>query len=535
MGRHSMSEPTPDLATPMPDLAAQLPGPLGCAPTLRAVPPQPPPRPGPSPEYRLLPPPPVPLSPLAVYPAAPPTSAPTPRPAAPRSTPGVPGPRRPTMSGGLPAVTTGPGAESRLLAGRNQARPGGLAGHLHTHGPLPRAELSGRQGARRLIELVELAGLRGRGGAGFPTARKLAAVTNAGNIRRTPVVVANGCEGDPTSGKDALLLRLAPHLVLDGLALAAHAVGADDAMLCVHRGDPLVEHLERAVAERTDDPAAVHVVTVPTRYVSSESSALVNFLTRGDARPTSAARVAEQGVQGRPTLVDNVETLAHLALIARHGPDWFRARGTAESPGTTLVTVGGSVVGPGVYEIDLGMPIGQVLGLAGGTSTPTQALLLGGLGGSWLPMPSAVDVELSHEGCAASGTGLGVASLVALPAAACGLRATALVLRYLAAESAGQCGPCMFGLPAIAEDLAAAAAGTMDRELGARLRNRLEVVPDRGACRHPDGAVRLAASALDTFRRDITNHLHGRRCDAVDTSIPPVLRELSASDDGGWR
>jgi len=362
------------------------------------------------------------------------------------------------------------------------------------------------------------------------------AVSNAGTARRPPVVVANGCESDPTSGKDSHLLHSAPHLVLDGLALAAHAVGADQAIVCLHRGDPLVEYVAAAMASRSDDPAEVRVVTVPARYVASEASALANYLTTGDARPTSSPPwPSEQGVQDRPTLVDNVETLAHLALITRHGADWFRSRGTENSPGTTLVTVGGAVCGPGVYEVDLGMPIGQLLWLAGGTPIPAQALLLGGLGGRWLSMPSAVDRVLAYEDGSPAGAGLGLASLVALPATACGLRVTATILRYLAAESAGQCGPCMFGLPAIAEDVQALAQGGMDPALADRLRRRLEVIPRRGACSHPDGAVRLAASALEVFHRDLTNHLHGRPCGALDSSTPPVLRELNPHPAQGWR
>jgi NADH:ubiquinone oxidoreductase subunit F (NADH-binding) len=465
----------------------------------------------------------------------------------------LPSPRRATASGALPVVSpvimrglrplpTDPTAiavtgEPRLLAGRTGDRsPAGLDHHLEIHGPLPPAQLFGRQVGLRLIELVKMAGLRGRGGAGFPTAVKMATVSDAAKAKRLPVVVANGCEGDPTSGKDGLLLHLAPHLVLDGIELAVRAVGADEAMLCVHRGDPVGEALERAIAERRDDPVAVTLVRVPARYVSSESSALTNFLTTGDARPTNGPpRPSQRGVHGRPTLVDNVETLAHLALIARHGPDWFRARGTESSPGTTLVTMGGAVCEPGVYEVDLGAPIGELLRLAGGTTGPTHGLLLGGLGGSWLPMPSAVDLGFSHEAAQSQDLRLGVASLVALPESACGVATTALLLRHLAGESAGQCGPCMFGLRAIAEDLETAAAGQMDPQLHDRLRKRLDVIPERGACAHPDGAVQLATSALEVFRRDLTNHLYGRPCGAPDTAIPSVLRELPAQDGVGWR
>lgn len=458
----------------------------------------------------------------------------------------IPVPRRPVASSGpLPVVPPAtpveviplasvPDVAPRLLAGwLETGRPADLGEHLRRYGEPPRARFAGRRGAKRLVELVDDAGLRGRGGAGFPTGRKMATVLSASTPRRRPVVVANGCEGDPTSEKDRLLLRAAPHLVLDGMALAAHAVGADQAILCVHRDSPLVERLEAAIAERPDDPADVHLVTVPRRYVASEASAVVNFLTSGEARPTSAPPLpAERGVQGRPTLVDNVETLAHLALLARYGADWFRARGTQDSPGTTLVTMDGAVRNPGVYEVDMGASAGHLLRLAGGATEPIQALLLGGLGGSWLP--AAGDLSLGHFDCAAAGAGLGVASLFALPVDACPLSVTATILRYLADESAGQCGPCMFGVPALAEDLAMLAAGAADAELPERLRRRLGVIPGRGACAHPDGAVRLAASTLRVFVDDLAEHRRGRPCGRPDLAALPVLRALT-SPAGGWR
>ncbi len=403
----------------------------------------------------------------------------------------------------------------RLLAGFHATgRPATLAEHLARHGPIP--VHPGAAGRSRLLDQAADAGLRGRGGAGFPTARKLSAVA-AGRGPR--VVVANGCEGDPTSTKDRLLLDVAPHLVLDGIALAAHAVGAGTAVLAVHIGTARRARLLDAIARRSD-PVPVRVVELPGRYVASEESALVNFLNSGDARPTSTPpRPSDRGVRGRPTLVDNVETLAHLALIARHGPAWFRAAGTTDSPGTTLVTVGGAVHRPGVVEIALGTPLHAVLDTAV-PAAPLQAVLVGGLGGSWIPADAA-GLALSHEGCRAAGAGLGVASLVALPRGACGIAETARVLRHLAGESARQCGPCMFGLPAIAQDMTdlAAAHGSRHATL-ARLRGRLGVLPGRGACAHPDGAARLAATALRVFAADAAAHAGGHACAAVAAPVP---------------
>ena len=431
------------------------------------------------------------------------------------------------------------GAASRVprlrLGWAETGRLADLAEHLRLHGELPRAAFAGRDGAVRLVELTERAGLRGRGGGGFPTGRKMRAVLAAAGARRRTVVVANGCESDLTSGKDTLLLHGAPHLVLDGLALAAHAVGADQAIVCLHRGSPALESVERAIAERADDPCELHLVTTPGRYVSSEASALVNFLTSGDARPTTAPPLSsERGVQGRPTLVDNVETLAHLALLARHGADWFRSRGTASGPGTMLITLDGAVRRPGVYEVDMGIRARQLVRMAGGTTGEVQAMLLGGLGGNWLPLPAGGNLALGYDECQAEGVRLGVASLVLLPADACGLGVTSVVISYLAGESAGQCGPCMFGLPALAQDFAALAAGSTDRELAERLDRRLGVIPRRGACAHPDGAVRLAASALRVFASDVAHHLRGRRCGRQVEAALPLLAELP-EQTGGWR
>jgi NADH:ubiquinone oxidoreductase subunit F (NADH-binding) len=412
--------------------------------------------------------------------------------------------------------------------GRLSGTGAGWAAHLDRHGPvtLPKA----RGDRDRLIALIEAAGLRGRGGAGFPTAVKLRAVA-AG--RRSAVVLANGCEGEPASAKDATLLHAAPHLVIDGAELAAAAVGAKRVHLCVHRGSAAARSLRAALRERPSAGAQIRVTEVPARYVASEESALVRFLNSGEARPTAKPpRPFERGVDGRPTLIDNVETLAQLALIARHGAAWFRSVGTPESPGSTLVTLGGSVPRPGVYEAELGMPIRDVLGLGGGSPATLQAVLVGGYAGSWLPLPDAASVPLSHEGLRAAGGVVGVAALIGLPVAACGITETALILRYLAGESARQCGPCMFGLPALAADFVELALGRARGETFDRLRTRLGVLPGRGACAHPDGAARLAASALRVFAEDVRAHASGRPCawSAHSSVVGPPL----ASSNLDW-
>jgi NADH:ubiquinone oxidoreductase subunit F (NADH-binding) len=245
----------------------------------------------------------------------------------------------------------------RLTRGWRPDGPLNLTAHHGLFGSLPegitgRGASSGKVDAlsRGLIDEVAAAGLTGRGGAGFPAATKLAAVAS----RRGPaVVVANGVESEPASHKDQALLALAPHLVLDGAAVAARAVGASEVHLCLD-GTRLdqAQTIRRAAAEREQaglGAVPVQVHGLPAAYVASEETALVRWLSTGWARPSvTPPRPAERGVHRKPTLVSNVETLAHLALIVRFGPAWFREAGCADLPGTMLITLTGAVTDPGV-------------------------------------------------------------------------------------------------------------------------------------------------------------------------------------------
>src|SRR5439155_23142077 len=211
---------------------------------------------------------------------------------------------------------------------------------------------------------------------------------------RTPVVVANGTEGEPASAKDKALLRRNPHLVLDGAVAAAEAVGAAEAIVAVSRAD---RALEAALRDRARTSIRVRVAQVPERFVAGEESALVHFLNGGPAKPTmTPPRPFERGVGGRPTLVQNVETLANIGLIAREGAEWFRELGTPDEPGTALVTLLGAVARPGVLEAELGTPISELVRWSGGLTSPANALLVGGYFGTWLPA-DALELPLSRE------------------------------------------------------------------------------------------------------------------------------------------
>jgi NADH:ubiquinone oxidoreductase subunit F (NADH-binding) len=331
-------------------------------------------------------------------------------------------------------------------------------------------------------------------------------------------VIANGMESEPASAKDASLLARAPHLVLDGIALAAEATSARAAYLCVRR-PAQADALAAAITERGgNDPVPVQLALVPEGYVSSAESSLVRYLNGGPALPGfTPPRPFEHGVRGRPTLVSNVETLANVALISRYGAGWFRSAGTASAPGSALVTVSGAARDPGVHEIAFGTPVRDVLALAGGGGEigGVQAVLAGGYFGSWLPGGTALGTPAAPDALRAAGASFGAGIFLVLPAEGCGLAETARVVRYLAGQSAGQCGPCLNGLPAIADALEQVAFGAGGSGRGAHgralrwLRDLFGLVEGRGACHLPDGVARLAASALRVFADDVRRHERG--------------------------
>jgi NADH:ubiquinone oxidoreductase subunit F (NADH-binding) len=224
-------------------------------------------------------------------------------------------------------------------------------------------------------------------------------------------------------------------------------------------------------------------------------------------------------VRGRPTLVQNVETLAHMALIARYGPDWFRAVGTTEHPGSTLLTVSGAVAAPGVFEIEHGMALGELLSLA--RAQAPAGLLVGGYFGTWLPAEAARDVRLANPDLARHGAALGAGVIFALPREACPVAEAARVAAFFSAESAGQCGPCVYGLEAIALTVERIAAGASSHSDLVHLERWCGELPGRGACHHPDGAVRFLSSAMRVFAEDFRDHARHGPC--ARCAHPPVL------------
>jgi NADH:ubiquinone oxidoreductase subunit F (NADH-binding) len=387
-----------------------------------------------------------------------------------------------------------------------------LAGHILAHGQLEVETGHHDSWQRALTASLESSGLTGRGGGGFPSATKLALASSHGH---GGTLVVNGMEGEPASDKDKVLLSRAPHLVLDGAQFLAAMCRARRIVVCIPVGrDGVAAAVLHAISERSAARYArlsEVVIRPPDRFVAGEESALVNWIESERALPVFRPNKGTPlRIGKRPALLHNAETLAHIALIARRGPEEFLARGMLEEPGTCLVTVSGAVAQPGVVEVDRGTPLWEIAM----RSTPVeqaQALLVGGYGGSWVG-PDHFDTPYASVSLRAIGASAGVGVIGVLGQNACGVAESAHIARYLADQSAGQCGPCVLGLPAIADDLALLARGQADGGLMARLQRRLGEVNGRGACGHPDGAVSLVRSALSVFGHDVSAHHRGEPC-----------------------
>jgi NADH:ubiquinone oxidoreductase subunit F (NADH-binding) len=382
-----------------------------------------------------------------------------------------------------------------------------------------------RPGLAALIQACEAVALQGRGGAGFPFATKLRAAARLRAVtrsdlravtrsdlravtRRRAVVVVNAAEGEPASAKDRALMVRAPHLVLDGAAAAAHALGAKEVHVVVPAAWPAVgQALRTALSERraAAEPLRWKEHTAQDWFVAGQARAVLELLGGRENLPVTAWQPeAVRGLGGRPTLLSNAETFAQVAAIARLGPQAYARHGWPGSPGTVLLTVGGDGPAPYVLEVPGGSPLRDALPGARSTQCP---VLLGGYHGAWLTTTDVASATLDRVGLRAAGFTLGAGVVLPLGHDECPVQRTAGIVKYLAGQSAGRCGPCRFGLPALADELDRLALG---QDTTTRLRELTGLVTGRGACAHPDGTARLVASLMSAFPDEVTRHVNGR-------------------------
>lgn len=423
-------------------------------------------------------------------------------------------------------VTPGPMLLSGIADGPS------LAAHRVRQGPLPEAD------AGALLAVLAPLAVRGRGGAGFPLARKIDTVLAHRSRRpgRRPVVVVNAAEGEPASAKDSALLDVAPHLVLDGAVLAARALGAGTVHLVTSVDRPWAgAAAARAVAERDDHGIRWSRHEAQARFVSGQARAVLELFSGRSGLPvTSWVPESMSGHRGRPTLLSNAESFAHLAAAVHVGADRYASYGTPQEPGTTLLTLtepagpdgsfGGSSGGSGRAGVD-GVPVVGVRvvevchGDAASQVLSAQALanpvLVGGFHGAWLSPRDVPALRWSNAHLRALGASLGAGCVITLARGQCPVEETARIVTYLAAESAGRCGPCFNGLPALADEVRGLAEGADTRR---RIAELTGLVRGRGACAHPDGTARIVTSLLTTLDGEVEEHLDGRcGCRALST------------------
>lgn len=357
-----------------------------------------------------------------------------------------------------------------------------------------------------LIAAVDAAGLRGRGGAAFPLARKLSAVAGQPGEH---VLVVNGEEGEPASVKDRWLLRTRPHLVLDGTLRAASAIEA--AAAYVYLSDAVAAESVRAALEEVGElPVPVHVRTVAHSYVAGEETAAVRAINGGPAKPADKPpRPFEEGVAGCPTLVSNVETIANLPRIATRD---------TEGPETFLLTLSGDCPRPGLFEVPFGSRLGEVAETLGGLTGAPRGYLMGGYF-SGLLNARGHDLLLDYDAFAAEGSGLGCGAIVVLGQETCPVTAAARVLAYFDRNNAAQCGSCFNGTAAMSGVVSALAHGAAGEADVRRLRSWSENLPGRGACGTLDGATNVAATLLREFPDDVAAHVDDRCAQCARTDF----------------
>ncbi len=393
-----------------------------------------------------------------------------------------------------------------------------------------------------VIAELGLAQLRGRGGAGFPTSKKWASVLRGEGRHR--YAVCNAAEGEPATFKDRALLRANPYQVLEGLLIAAQVVGAVEAFLALKASFvPELRAVQRALDEMEAAgwlDAPVRVVTGPEEYLFGEEKAMLEVIEGNEPLPrwlppyihglfATAPQLGWQahepeighgaGHESNPTIVNNAETLANVPHILTHGADWFRARGTEQSPGTICCTVVGDVTHPDVIEVEMGTSLRDVIDACGGPLVGREVrAVFSGVSNPVID-GAQLDTPVSFEAFDAIGSGLGAAGFVVYDDTTCMVEVVALLSRFLYVESCGQCPPCKLGTGDITAALERIANGNgIDGDL-AVIAERLDIVADGNRCYLPVEEQRVVSSVMRAFPEDFAAHL--------ETSLCPRPRELT--------
>jgi NADH:ubiquinone oxidoreductase subunit F (NADH-binding) len=369
-----------------------------------------------------------------------------------------------------------------------------------------------------VIDALQASGLRGRGGAGFPTSIKWRGVKRSDASPK--YMVANGAEGEPGTFKDRYLMRRNPYAVIEGLAIAAHVIGVERAFLCVKRGfEPELRAVRQALEEaQAAWPAAraIEIVAGPDEYLFGEEKAMLEVIEGGLPLPRVLPPYmhglfsgAYGGVSGNPTVVDNVETLAHAANIAARGAEWFRSFGTEDTPGTLIFTVSGDVQRPVVRELPAGITLRQLIdGHAGGVSGSAVKAVLSGVANAVIE-PAMLDIPLGFDAMKRAGTGLGSAGFIVYDDGACMVDAAYWCSRFLHVESCNQCPPCKMGSREITQRLKKILDGEGSRDDIEDILHVATWTPNSARCFLATEESVMVSSIVRAYERDFIAHLAG--------------------------
>ncbi len=384
-------------------------------------------------------------------------------------------------------------------------------------------------GPEATIAEITDARLRGRGGGGFPTGLKWSGVAGVDGQRR--FLVCNAAEGEPGTFKDRVLLRTNPYQVLEGIAIAAFAIGAEEAYVGIkEKYDGEISRLEAAATEMSGagilGEIPIRVVTGPDDYLLGEEKGLLEAIEGRQPLPrwyppyviglhTAMPSGVGAGTIGwdtrsNPTAVNNVETLANVAPIMARGSGWFRSMGTADSPGAMVFTVSGDVAKEAVVEMPLGAPLSVLVHGYGGGVAAGRRIRAVFPGASNAPLPdSLLDTPMDFASLSAVGSGLGSGGMIVYDDTACVVGAALLLSRFLAIESCGQCPPCKLGTNALAEGFLALEEGTADSHTLDEMSGWISRVTDANRCGLGAGERALAVGVLRFFTEDVVAHLDG--------------------------
>ncbi len=420
-------------------------------------------------------------------------------------------------------------------------------------------------GPAATIDLVSRSGLRGRGGGGFPTGQKWSGIATQTGGRR--YLVCNGAEGEPGTFKDRALLRANPYQLVEGVAIAAFAIGAAESFICLNASFRReIDAVTRAVQEFQTagicGDCKITIVAGPDEYLFGEEKAMLEVIEGNEPLPrwlppylhglfATAPQLGWQsteagsapggnGTESNPTLVNNVETLSNIPQILAKGPEWFRSMGTAESPGTIVTTVVGDVVAPDVGEVEMGTPLRAVIDAVGSGLVEGRSIkaVFSGVANAVVTARD-LDAPVSYEGFQAIGSGMGSAGFIVYDDTTCLVDAAYRFSRFLSIESCGQCPPCKLGSSAITEHLERIETGVgTDGDLDA-ITGWLGHVTDGSRCFLASEEQIVVTSILRAFPEEFTEHIELGRCPRPRRLPIPKLIDLADGravyDDSFWR